>query len=1063
MIEGLDIFTNTGLSVQLSGNKLTFSVTGNSSTIDNTKTTIENFMSSIDMYYEDFTATQTYEKGSIITTSKTITSKKDNDDDFSVQYTVQSSLAGIISEDDGLSIVSEDENPTITVSLNSGNINISDGGYTLNGINVCVGSVKANISKKLQWKLTRTDSVTGETIPSGSGYIEITDENDKKIIRSIQSLNQGLGEDMPIIKAGYNIVTGIFSEQSISNSDVGEYNLVLDVDSSLGVVDNKLYVKMTTNRNLNDNRIDGVELEFYANHKFDEKNNITIKYVMSMEEDSYILDISYLYENMESSSITYLTKESNMVVTTNLNEIGSLVKLVKNDDNTYSYDTENSTLYYVANIKEDNNLVYYSTLVFKEGNDTEYDIDRCETSSTTSGTQAGEIINIGQVNTIYEINGEMYYFYLYPTDDYIYSLGDSTTSLDSNFEDIKVDIPTTDGKEKSISINRELIDEIEFIVSNVDISSEANLIPDYSIAIINNSEIALNGKYKLSQEEFVTYYYTGTSTAQSNQDPIITSKVVNEYKKATVTYPEYQTHQIATGISDFGKFTVTKVDYVISQIDDNGNINIYLPSSTAPASTTITISVHPDNDSETCEITATEATTEETLDLDQENPKSTGTMKSTKPTVAAPIILVNDIVLNDTTVTSHSPNVSIIGNDYYISYSGRTLFADSSADNQTYIKDLTILVDNTLEDSHQGVLYSQVGNTSGASGIIIKNLEMFGALASYKSSDPALISANGTFDDIKSFVNIDTRFTITVGEETASYDNDILTLFGDIANKIDVSVSNYGLIVVPNGIDGVNGKHGSDTNVSGTDGKAGEDGASMQVFSNANANNSKIMSNSGILRVGDGGNAGAGGSTYYVLGTDGIEDSNGDGIADAKDAAKYSVNGATIGKAATKEVVSTDDDGNEVKTTVAGVGAEGTISGFKDGSKSISYAGSTALNGVQGRRPFYEILFQKTSLVNKNEPDSSKDYHFIIIDGKGNRALTFDWKDENKDNFVSYNEETGGGINTLSVKQKELLAYLFGFGYNSNDGFYYSGKTGSPIVPTDEDGNVKVADNDKYN
>ena len=1070
VIESLEIFNNTGLSVQLAGNILTFSVTGNSSTIDNTKTTIENFMSSIDMYYEDFTDTKTYEKGTAIT-SKKIISTKDNDD-FSVQYTVQSSLYEITSKDNRLNVR---EDSTITVSLNSGNINISDGGYTLNGINVRVGTIKTQISKELEWKLTRTDSVKGETAPSGSGYIKITGENDKKIIRSIQSLNQGFSDDMPIIiKADDNIVTGIFSEQSISNSDVGEYNLVLDVDSSLGVVDNKLYVKMITNRKLNDNKIDGVELEFYANHKLDQDNNITIKYTMILQEELLTYNMEYLDEN--SSIFIYSLEKSttSSVETSNLNEIGTLARLTLNDDGTYSFyapsneEEKNTSTYLVANIKEDNNLVYYSTLVAKENNENEYDIEKCETASTSGGPRSGNIEYIGQVDSIYEINGKMYYFNKYSTGGVNYTLSDSTstTLLDPNFDKFSIKLTTAAG-DNNISISRELIDEIEFLVSNVDISSEANLMPDYSIAIINDSEIALNGKYHISDTFKLNYMNAEGGISESE---IKTSKVVNEYKKATVTYPEYQPHQIATGISDFGKFTVTKVDYVISQIDDNGNINIYLPSSTAPASTTITISVHPDNDSAICEITAT---TEETLDLDQENPISTGAMESTKPTVAAPIILVNDIVLNDTTVTSHSPNVSIIGNDYYISYSGRTLFADSSADNQTYIKDLVILVENTLDDEYRGAIYSTFGkdanNNDINDGIVIKNLKMFGSLSSYNNENPALIAANGTFDDIESFVNIDARFDLSVSGEVVNHTQKTLSLFGNSKNIVnsdntintDVAITNYGLIVVPNGIDGVNGEHGNDTNVSGTDGKVGEDGASIQAFSNANANNSKVMSNSGILRVGDGGNAGAGGSTYYVLGTDGIADSNGDGIADAKDSAEFSENDASIGKAATKESVSINDDGEEVKTTVAGVGEEGTISGFKDGSESISYAGSIALNGVQGRRPFYEILFQSKSLGNAATIDPLKDYHLLIIDGKGNQALTFDGS--HGDNFVSYNEETGGGINTLSDKQKKLLAYLFGFGYNSNDGFYYSDETGSPIVPTDEDGNVKVADNDKYN
>ena len=1035
-IESLEIFTNTGLSVQLAGNKLTFSVTGNSSTIDNAKLAIENFMSSIDMYYEDFTTdTKTYEK----TTSKTITSKKDGDDDFSVQYTVQSPL-NLGSTNNKLNVVHGDSN--ITVSLNRDNIDISDGGYTLNGINVRVGTVSTSISTELKWKLTYAQ-VTDANL-TGSGYITITNGDKVEETISITSANQGLGSGYDIM-SGYDIIIGIFSEGNISNADVGEYNLVLDVDSSLGVVDNKLYVNFKTSRSVVDNKINAItDLKIYANYKVDNVNYTVLfepSYISISDSEinsyTYSLTVNQIQKiiNEQTSEETILktgfgiyTKTKVPKLDTTIAAVGYLQEITKNDDGTYSVASSGSQ--YLVKEKGNNDMLTYTY----EGDDEQYHDASIEPIDDTKYSIEG----YDETFSIYQIDDKSFIF-LESNEECIYQFTDisgNVSELESDFEKIAIAITGSN----SINLQRSLIDEMEFIISNLNISSEANLNPNYSIAIINDSEIALNDKYKISGESFYIYYYDTDSTETPSTDTVETSKVVNEYKKATVTYPEYQPVQIATGISDFGKFEVTKVDYVISEIDNNGNINIYLPSSTAPVSTTITISVKSDNDDASAGIIATEKK-ENVLTYNQEDEnKSTGTMESTKPTRAAPIILVNDIILNDTTVTSHSPNVSIIGNDYYISYSGRTLFADSGADNQTYIKDLTILVDNTLKDSHQGVLYSQVGSSPSpsASGIIIKNLEMFGALASYKSSDPALIAANGTFDNIKSFVNIDTRFTITIGKETASYDNDILTLFGDIANKTDVSVANYGLIVVPNGIDGVNGEHGNYTKVSGTDGKVGEDGASIQAFSNANTNDSKIMSNSGILRVGDGGNAGAGGSTYYVLGTDGIEDSNDDGIADAKDAAKYSVNGATIGKAATKESVSINDDGEEVKTTVAGVGEKGTISGFNDGSKSISYAGSTALDGVKGRAPFYSFNAQSTTCTGDSAED---DKYAVRIAGASTYRI----------DYYYYNYGEIGANSQLTYKQKTLLYTLFGF---SSDGTDY---TGSPKLP---EGTIN---NDKFN
>lgn len=1006
VIESLDIFTNTGLSVQLAGNKLTFSVTVNSDTINSVKSCIGTFMSSINMYYEDFSAIRTFEKGTIITDSEIIDPDKDNDDDFSVEYTVQSSLDGISETDNRLSITGDS---TITVSLKSGNIYISDGGYTLNGINVRVGTIRPQI--QLQWKLTAIKAID----ISGSGYISITNsDSDRDETRVLNSTNHTFGGSGPVIKSGDTIETNIYSEQGISNRDHGEYNLVLDVDPSLGVVDNKLYVYFKTSRNENNeiNKIDN--LEIYANYQVNNKIYTVLLnplYSSAPEVNSYTysLAVNLLQKTINEHGEAVVvetglgTYSKFKVPAFNIDAVGYLQEITENDDGSYSVDSSGSQ--YLVKEINDNGMLKYA---YRDEN------GQHEASISPINDTKYSIQGYAETFSIYQI-GDKSFIFLEETqsnEEYLYQFIDNTenkSELDSGFENIPIYITVSD----SISLKRTLIDEIEFIVANMGISSNADLSENYSIAIINDSKIVINEKYRVSSA-FPIYYYNADTGNASTPETIQTSKVVNEYAQNIVTYPEYQPHQIATGISDFGKFTVTEVDYVISQIDDNGNINIYLPSSTAPASTTITISVHPDNDSETCEITATEETTEETLDLDQEDPISTGTMESTKPTVAAPIILVNDIVLNDTTVTSHSPNVSIIGNDYYISYSGRTLFADSSAGNQTYIKDLIILVDNTLEDSHQGVLYSQVGNTSEASGIIIKNLEMFGALASYKSSDPALISANGTFDDIKSFVNIDTRFTITIGEETASYDNDILTLFGDVENKTDVSVTNNGLIVVPNGIDGANGKHGDETNASGGNGEAGKNGVSVRAFSSDDANNGKIMSNAGILRVGDGGNAGAGGSTYYVLGSDGLSNST---------TAKYSRDNASIGNA-------------------AGIGTKGSISGFTDESCSISYGGSTALPGVKGREPFYSFDAQSTTLT-----DSEDNEYAVRIAGISV-----------VNQIVYYHNQLHIGANSQLTNEQNILLYTL-FRYNSGGTVY----DGAPIVPTDEDGNVKVADNDKYN
>ena len=1066
-IKSLEIFKNTGLSVQLAGNKLTFSVTGDSSTIDNTKTTIENFMSSIDMYYEDFTDTKTYENGTAIT-SKTIISTKDNYDDFSVQYTVQSYLDGISETDNNRLSITGDS--TITVSLNEDNIDISDGGYTLNGINVRVGTVQTEISKELEWKLTRTDSVEGETAPSGSGYIEITGENDKEIIHSIQSLNQGLGENMPIIKADDNIVTSIYTSAAVTNQDTGDYAVTLQNNDLKDIITNgSMYVELSSIPNGNLDSIIGLTI-----------NGIVANFGGSTNSEGYITGGNYILfkptnpTSEEDGSVnTTITVSLLDTIMPNSNlydqgiELGSFsIRIYKDGQITYSYSSkfnntgEENIMFNEFTIDQDGGLVEGEAYVgvydgenYKIGDHilTEAYLNMSynsqeEKSEYEITTERPE----GTAGTDYEI---IYMFDDNGTNRY-FKLTDLNENINGD-ENIYYYYQTSeDDPIITVELNSILRNELFHIAESlvVDYSGNTNI---FNLAIkFSDNKLLVDENYNILS------HFGKIPSLDLNEDEenieieYNTHAVRNKYELRDVNYPDHsnQIYNLGYASKDKEKFEISikqgenevAENELLYQINGS-DLTIKMPN-----------------------ISNVDLDVKVTINKTNKTHEQEAYLNGATPQKAQPIILTQDIRLQSLTAMSLTSNVSIIGNDYYLAYYGSSLFTSTNG-TSNFIKDLSLLVENNHLSQNTGSLFSQYNENSD---ITIKNISIYGSLINFgyylssNSTDEttiAVIATNATLDNIKTYLNVDAKY----GLSGSSYQDIQLYLFASAVGHEDGSSTkistayNYGFISVPNGLDGKDGQTATSYSASPTAGGAGTAGKDIKAYK-GNVSGYTV-NNKGVLRAGDGGNAGAGGSTYYVLGTDGV----------IKNSITNTIHTSSV---------------NPANPGDNGKGGGETSSGFT--GNVISVDGSTASKGVRGRDPFGNLILMDTTTYWDSTGSKrsltvrfSTDKNFLVLtvatQSPGYNPGTWEYHNDtgaeygyfgvawirvDKNNGSTYLQSIMGLL-FCSASASENNTYTMTVpqpnGGNNTDeiskGYsYYQ-------FALDEKGNVKVADNDKYN
>ena len=1081
-IKSLEIFKNTGLSVQLAGNKLTFSVTGDSDTINSVKSPIKNFMSSIDMYYEDFPDTKTYEKGTDIT-SKTIISTKDNDDDFSVQYTVQSSLNGISEPDDNRLSITGDS--TITVSLNEDNIDISAGGYTLNGINVRVGTIQTEISKELEWKLTRTDSVTGETIPSGSGYIEITDKNNKKIIRSIQSLNQGLGEDMPIIKADDNIVTSIYTSAAATNQDTGYYAVTLQNNDLKDIITNgSMYVELSSIPNDNLDSIIGLTIK-----------GIVANFGGSTNSEGYITGGNYILfkptktiSEEDGSINTTITVSLLDTIMPNSNlydqgiELGSFSAIIaENGQISYSYSSkynntgEENIMFNEFTISQDEGLVLgesqagiYDGENYKIGNHTlslaylfiTQDENLQYNYEVTTERPEGVSDNDYEIIYMFDDNGTNRYF----------KLTDSNENINGD-ENIYYYYQTSeDDPIITVELNSILRNELFHIAeSSVDnYSGNTNI---FNLAIkFSDNKLLVDENYNILS------HFGKIPSLDLNEDrknieiEYNTHAVRNKYELRDVNYPDHsnQIYNLGYASKDKEKFEISikqgenevAENELLYQINGS-DLTIKMPN-----------------------ISNVDLDVKVTIKKTNKTHKQKAYLNGATPKKAQPIILTQDIRLQSLTAMSLTSNVSIIGNDYYLAYYGSSLFTSTDG-TSNFIKDLSLLVENNHLSQNTGLLFSQYNENSD---ITIKNISIYGSLINFgyylssNSTDEttgesipteviAVIATNATLDNIKTYLNVDAKY----GLNGSSYQDIQLYLFASAVGHEDGSSTkistayNYGFISVPNGLDGKDGQTATSYSASPTAGGAGTAGKDIKAYK---GNVSEYtVNNKGVLRAGDGGNAGAGGSTYYVLGTDGV----------IKNSITNTIHTSSV---------------NPANPGDNGKGGGETSSGFT--GNVISVDGVTASEGVRGRDPFGNLILMDTQVywdatggtkaltLNFGEKDSDTFEEFLVLTVACQSAV-------GDTNTWEYYNDTGAdygyfGVAWIRVDKGARDSYLkpiidFLFGSASGDiktGSNTSTWSGVPVpnenrtediertygyyqFALDEKGNVKVADNDKYN
>ena len=248
------------------------------------------------------------------------------------------------------------------------------------------------------------------------------------------------------------------------------------------------------------------------------------------------------------------------------------------------------------------------------------------------------------------------------------------------------------------------------------------------------------------------------------------------------------------------------------------------------------------------------------------------------------IILMNDISFRNDYIEGggfiKQQNVNIIGNGYYISYYGSPFFK-SLLGTESYVKDVSFLGENN------DTLLLKKAQTNGFDNLIsgfqsdLYDIKLYGSVSNFNESYGALIDFNGTFEgdtiDLTNYVAITTDINVNnnnTNRNSHSASNkklSDLTLISGVENSnYPLLFTNYGFISASNGLDGENGISANNVDGTVTDGDNGENGYSVVISTNmllssvteGEDTTYPNYSNSGFIKTGDGGNGGAGGSSY---------------------------------------------------------------------------------------------------------------------------------------------------------------------------------------------------------
>ncbi len=247
-----------------------------------------------------------------------------------------------------------------------------------------------------------------------------------------------------------------------------------------------------------------------------------------------------------------------------------------------------------------------------------------------------------------------------------------------------------------------------------------------------------------------------------------------------------------------------------------------------------------------------------------------GELSAGKPLAAGDIILTKDISFSnliginiDGVKVQHiikNSSTNIIGNGYFISYFGDSLFnrVRTDPDAEKWIRETNFLGD-TRESTSMLVAESNI--TDGGTASIV-NCNIYGTFVNNFADDTsgntpviAQSSSNLKFSNFNTYVSVNTLYKITKADR--------LKLFDTTNDKLS-DITNYGVI------DLEDGAHGD------TAGSKGSAGMGLSYYNDSSAQGSTTCKNNGIVKLGIGGNGGAGGETNRtaVGTTTGIQPAN---------------------------------------------------------------------------------------------------------------------------------------------------------------------------------------------
>ncbi len=427
------------------------------------------------------------------------------------------------------------------------------------------------------------------------------------------------------------------------------------------------------------------------------------------------------------------------------------------------------------------------------------------------------------------------------SDDYTYY-----RYYNSSHRQVYTNTETEDGT--TIRIQGEVINNITLGTS---IYSSASDIGNFTVSsFLNNSWMPYISDFDIlgidNDYIFIKDGYTFDSSRPSTINEI-------NYTWSGITLPSHQIESISFGV-ELDKFEVTTApdsfvenqNYIIIGEEYQIYLNSLNPSGENISLATITVTNSAGND--------TSPTITERIDGDV----------TTKDPFS--IILQDDISFTTVDGGFNKPaSINIIGNGYYISYYNSPIFQSLEGIN-SFIKDV-----NFLADGYGNALFLSGEDNDSLSKLA--NIAIYGSTNNYTDSSAAIINYTGSafntnessdtnitiYASVVSTINVNNIYLNYAGNDTSGISD--ITLFGD---NINANVTYYGFVSASNGLDGRKGSNGSSINIDGSQGGNGSAGKDIIISRNDDL---VIAYDSAILKPGNGGNAGAGGSTYNSYGT----------------------------------------------------------------------------------------------------------------------------------------------------------------------------------------------------